>query len=140
GVDGQLSEGKLIAFLFLVTLFVAPVQAATEVLNEAQNAIAGWRRVIEVLDLPTDVADPGEAGRDLPPGPIGVRFAHVHFAYPGGPEVLTDVDLEIAPQTRVAIVGETGSGKTTFAKLLTRLMDPVRGQVLLSGVPLLDVR
>jgi putative ABC transport system ATP-binding protein len=140
GVGGHLTEGKLVAFLFLVTLFIAPVQAATEVLNEAQNAIAGWRRVIEVLDTPTDVADPGTAGRDLPPGPIGVRFEHVHFAYPGGPEVLTDVDLAIEPQTRVAIVGETGSGKTTFAKLLTRLMDPTSGRVLLSGVPLLDVR
>jgi putative ABC transport system ATP-binding protein len=140
GVGGHLTEGKVVAFLFLVTLFIAPVQAATEVLNEAQNAIAGWRRVIEVLDTPTDVADPGAAGRDLPPGPIGVRFEHVHFAYPGGPEVLTDVDLAIEPQTRVAIVGETGSGKTTFAKLLTRLMDPTGGRVLLSGVPLLDVR
>ncbi|MFL6137614.1 MAG: ABC transporter ATP-binding protein [Frankiaceae bacterium] len=140
GIGGHVTEGELIAFLFLVTLFVAPVQAATEVLNEAQNAIAGWRRVIEVLDMPTDVADPAERGRDLPPGPVGVRFEHVHFAYPGGPEVLTDVDLEIAPRTRVAIVGETGSGKTTFAKLLTRLMDPVSGRVLLSGVPLTDVR
>ena len=50
--------------------------------------------------------------------------------------MLHDVDLEIAPRTRVAVVGETGSGKTTFAKLLTRLMDPTRGRVLLSGVPL----
>jgi ATP-binding cassette, subfamily B, bacterial len=140
GIGGHLTEGKVVAFLFLVTLFIAPVQAGTEVLNEAQNAVAGWRRVIEVLDTPTDVADPGPAGRDLPPGPISVRFEHVHFAYPGGPEVLTDVDLEVAPQTRVAIVGETGSGKTTFAKLLTRLMDPTRGHVLLSDVPLHDVR
>jgi len=64
----------------------------------------------------------------------------VHFAYPGGPEVLTDVDLTIPAQTRVAVVGETGGGKTTFAKLLTRLMDPGRGEVRLSGVPLTDVR
>jgi ATP-binding cassette subfamily B protein len=140
GLDGQLTVGELTAFLFLVALFVQPVQISTEVLNEAQNAIAGWRRVLGVLDTEPDVADPGERGRDLPPGPMSVRFSHVHFAYPGGPEVLTDVDLEIAPQTRVAVVGETGSGKTTFAKLLTRLMDPARGEVLLSGVPLRDVR
>ncbi len=63
----------------------------------------------------------------------------MHFAYPGGPEVLTDIDLTIAPQTRVAVVGETGSGKTTFAKLLTRLMDPTSGDLLLSGVPLRKV-
>ena len=69
-----------------------------------------------------------------------MRFEHVHFAYPAGPEVLTDVDLTIPAQTRVAVVGETGSGKTTFAKLLTRLMDPTSGAVLLSGVPLTEVR
>jgi ATP-binding cassette subfamily B protein len=140
GVDGHLTVGQLTAFLFLATLFVQPVQIATEVLNEAQNAIAGWRRVLDVLDQQPDVADPGDGGRDLPHGPIDVRFEHVHFAYPGGPEVLTDVDLAITAQTRVAVVGETGSGKTTFAKLLTRLMDPTTGRVLLSGVPLTSVR
>ena len=140
GLHGQLTAGKLVAFLFLVTLFVSPVQAATETLNDAQNAVAGWGRVIEILDTPTDVADPGPEGQDLPAGPLDVAFDHVHFAYPGGPEVLSDVDLRIAACTRVAIVGETGSGKTTFAKLLTRLMDPVSGAVLLGGVPLRDVR
>ncbi|MBA3618212.1 MAG: ABC transporter ATP-binding protein/permease [Actinomycetota bacterium] len=140
GVGGDISLGKLLAFLFLVTLFVQPVQVGTEVLNEAQNAIAGWRRVLAVLDARPDVPDPEERGVDLPRGPIDVRFSHVSFAYPGGPEVLHDVDLAIAPQSRVAVVGETGSGKTTFAKLLTRLMDPTRGQVLVDGVPLPDVR
>ncbi|RLP86501.1 ABC transporter ATP-binding protein, partial [Micromonospora sp. BL4] len=62
GVDGTLSIGQLTAFLFLVTLFIQPVQIATEVLNEAQNAIAGWRRVLDVLDVAPDVADPGEQG------------------------------------------------------------------------------
>jgi ATP-binding cassette, subfamily B, bacterial len=138
GVDGQVTVGQLVGFLFLVTLFVQPVQIATEVLNEAQNAIAGLRRVLAVLDTPTDVADP-EPGRELPAGPVSVLFDGVSYAYPGGPEVLHDVRLEIAPRTRVAVVGETGSGKTTFAKLLTRLMDPTRGRVLLSGVPLDEV-
>jgi putative ABC transport system ATP-binding protein len=137
--SGHLSVGRLVGYLFLVTLFVQPMQVATEVLNEAQNAVAGLRRVLGVLDTPTDVADP-QPGRDLPAGPLGVRFDHVRYAYPGGPDVLHDVDLEIAPQTRVAVVGETGSGKTTFAKLLTRLMDPTGGRVLLSGVPLDEVR
>ena len=133
--SGSLSLGRLVGFLFLVTLFVQPVQVATEVLNEAQNAIAGMRRVLAVLDTPTDVGDP-VPGVELPAGPLSVTFEHVHFAYPGGPDVLHDVDLTLTAQTRVAVVGETGSGKTTFAKLLTRLMDPTRGRVLLSGVPL----
>ena len=135
GTTGHLTVGRLIGFLFLVTLFVQPVQVATEVLNEAQNAVAGMRRVLGVLDTPTDVGDP-QPGRVLPSGPVAVRFEHVSFAYPGGPDVLHDVDLTLTAQTRVAVVGETGSGKTTFAKLLTRLMDPTRGRVLLSGVPI----
>ena len=140
GVAGSLTVGQLTAFLFLVTLFIQPVQVATEVINEAQNAVAGWRRVLDVLDTAPDVADPGEQGVELPPGPIDIRFVNVCFAYPGGPQVLSDVNLDIPAQTRVAVVGETGGGKTTLAKLLTRLMDPTAGTVLLSGVPLQRVR
>jgi ATP-binding cassette, subfamily B, bacterial len=170
GVDDVITVGELTAFLFLVTLFIQPVQIATEVLNEAQNAIAGWRRVLDVLDVAPDVADPGERGVDLPGGPIDIRFAEVNYAYPVaagkdvagngngrsredaatrvaaapalalGPPVLSDVTLDIPAKTRVAVVGETGSGKTTFAKLLTRLMDPTRGRIVLSGVPLDQVR
>jgi putative ABC transport system ATP-binding protein len=142
GLGGHITAGTLVAFLFLVTLFVAPVQTASEVLNEAQNAVAGFRRVLDVLDTEPDIRDPAldGHGRALPDGPLAVRFDHVSFRYaPGARKALDDVDLEIAPRTRVAIVGETGSGKTTFAKLVTRLMDPVEGRVLLSGTPLSDV-
>ncbi|MEU1721023.1 ABC transporter ATP-binding protein [Nonomuraea sp. NPDC005692] len=140
GVSGDITAGKLVAFLFLVTLFVSPLQTATEVLNEAQNAVAGYRRILGVLDTPPDVADPGEKGVQLPRGPISVAFENVHFSYPGGPPVLREVSLEIPPRSRVAVVGETGSGKTTFAKLLTRLMDPVGGRVTVDGHDLRDVR
>jgi ABC-type multidrug transport system fused ATPase/permease subunit len=140
GVGGRLELGELVAFLFLVTLFVQPVQIATEVLNEAQNAVSGWRRVLDVLDEQPDVADPAHDGVDLPSGALDLTFEHVSFNYPDGPRVLHDVDLEIPAKTKVAVVGETGSGKTTFAKLLTRLMDPTEGRVLLSGVDLATVR
>jgi putative ABC transport system ATP-binding protein len=136
GVDGDLTLGRLLAILFLVQLFTFPVQMATEVLNELQNAAAGWRRVLAVLDTPADVADPGDGGVHLPRGPIDVRFEDVGYAYPGGPPVLTGVTLSIPARARVAVVGETGSGKTTLAKLLTRLMDPTSGRVLLDGTPL----
>ncbi|MCY7372394.1 MAG: ABC transporter ATP-binding protein/permease [Spirochaetaceae bacterium] len=139
GIDGDLTIGELLAFLFLVTLFVGPVQIGTEVLSEAQNAIAGWRRVLGVLDTPADVSDPGVEGRTLDRGPIDVLFEDVSFAYPGGPTVLADVNAALAPRSRVAVVGETGSGKTTFAKLLTRLMDPAQGRVLVDGVDLRDL-
>jgi ATP-binding cassette subfamily B protein len=140
GLDGSLTVGKLTAFLFLVTLFIQPVQIATDVLNDAQNAVAGWRRVLDVLDLEPDVADPDEQGVVLPVGPLSVAFRDVSFHYPGGPTVLAGVDLVIPARTKVAVVGETGSGKTTFAKLLTRLMDPAAGEVLLGGTPLTSVR
>jgi len=156
GLGGGLTSGQLVAFLFLVTLFVGPVQVATEVLDQAQTAIAGWRRVLAVLDTEPDVADPARragGGITIPAGPIAVRFDHVDFAYParaagrdageGGatsPLVLDDIDLEIPARTRLAIVGQTGSGKTTLAKVLTRLMDPTAGTVLLNGIPLRDVR
>ncbi|MGY1838528.1 MULTISPECIES: ABC transporter ATP-binding protein [unclassified Modestobacter] len=144
GIAGDISAGTLVAFLFLVTLFVAPVQTASEVLNEAQNAVAGFRRVLDVLDTEPDVRDPAATdpghGRALPPGSLDVRFDHVSFAYaPGARKALDDVDLTIPARTRVAIVGETGSGKTTFAKLVTRLMDPTEGRVLVGGVPLDEV-
>jgi ATP-binding cassette, subfamily B, bacterial len=135
-VRGQVTLGELLAFLFLVNLFTQPVLMATEILNELQNAVAGWRRVIGVIDTPADVSDPGVGGVHQPRGPITVHFEDVSYAYPGGEPVLRDVDLRIAPHTRVAIVGETGSGKTTMAKLLTRLMDPTEGRVLLDGVDL----
>lgn len=139
GLDGGLTAGQLIAFLFLMTLFIQPMMMATEIFNEAQNAIAGWRRVLGVLDTVPDIADPGEAGRVLPRGPVRVSFDGVTYSYPEGPVVLDDVDVEITPGTRVAVVGETGSGKTTFVKLLTRLMDPAQGTVRLDGVDLREV-
>jgi ATP-binding cassette, subfamily B, bacterial len=138
GLAGDITAGTLIAFLFLVTLFVAPVQTASEVLNEAQNAVAGFRRVLDILDTEPDVRDPAVAdpasALALPEGPLGVRFERVTFRYsPTARNALDGVDLTIAPRTRVAIVGETGSGKTTFAKLVTRLMDPSEGRVLLGS-------
>ncbi len=139
-VDGRLTLGELLAFLFLVNLFTMPVQQATEILNEMQNAVAGWRRVIGIIDTPADVSDPAEEGVELPRGPITVQFSGVGFAYPGGEPVLHDIDLTIAPRSRVAIVGETGSGKSTLAKLLTRLMDPTSGRVLLDGTELRRIR
>ncbi|MGW4641162.1 ABC transporter ATP-binding protein [Sphaerisporangium sp. NPDC004334] len=140
GVGGTISAGRLVAFLFLITLFISPLQTATEVLNDAQNAVAGWRRVLGVLDTPADVADPADKGAVLPRGPITVSFQDVGFHYPDGPQVLHEVSVEIGPRTRVAVVGETGSGKTTFAKLLTRLMDPTSGRILVDGADLRKVR
>jgi ATP-binding cassette, subfamily B, bacterial len=138
GVGGGLSAGELVAFLFLVQLFTGPVQMATEILNELQNAVAGWRRVIAVIETPVQVAEkPGAATQER--GPAHVTLRDVRFAYPNGPEVLHGVTLDLPPRTKVAVVGQTGSGKTTIAKLVTRLMDPTAGAVELDGVDLRDL-
>ncbi|SKC70572.1 ABC transporter ATP-binding protein [Krasilnikoviella flava] len=135
GVGGGLTAGQVVAFLFLVQLFTGPVQQATEILNELQNAVAGWRRVLAVLETPVDVAEADDATAS-PRGPAAVTLRGVRFAYPDGPEVLHGVDLELPARRKVAVVGRTGSGKTTVAKLVARLMDPTAGQVLLDGVDL----
>jgi putative ABC transport system ATP-binding protein len=144
--QGSTTVGTVVAFLFLVQLFVQPVQIMGEAVNEAQTAVAGWRRVLDILDIAPDVADPGLDGVDLPHEAVGVHFERVTFRYPqsGQPAAdataspaLRDTTIEIRPEQRVAIVGETGSGKTTFAKLLSRLMDPTEGRVLIGNV---DVR
>lgn len=144
--QGSTTVGTVVAFLFLVQLFVQPVQIMGEAVNEAQTAVAGWRRVLDILDIAPDVADPGPDGVDLPHEAVGVHFERVIFRYPqsGQPAAgataspaLRDTTIEIPPEQRVAIVGETGSGKTTFAKLLSRLMDPTEGRVLIGNV---DVR
>ena len=140
GFAGEITAGEVIAFAFLVSLFVMPVQMGTQILTEAQNAIAGWRRVIGILETPADLVDPGPDGQVLPRGPIDVEFSRVTFAYPGGPDVLHDIDMRIESGTRIAIVGETGSGKSTFAKLLTRLMDPRAGAVRLDGMDLREIQ
>ena len=139
GFAGDITAGTVLAFAFLVSLFVGPVQMGTQILTDAQNAIASWRRVIGILETPADLVDPGPDGATLPHEPVDVRFRDVLFAYPGGPPVLRDIDLEIAAGTRVAVVGETGSGKSTIAKLLTRLMDPTEGAVLLDGIDVREV-
>jgi len=83
GIAGHhISAGTVLAFAFLVTLFVGPVQIGTQVLTDAQNALAGWRRVIGILDTPADLVDPGADGVELRRGAVPVAFRHVDFSYP----------------------------------------------------------
>ncbi|MEZ0493781.1 ABC transporter ATP-binding protein [Kineococcus sp. TBRC 1896] len=139
GIDGDITLGRLLAFLFLAQLWVGPVQAATEVLNELQNALAGWRRVVDLIDTPVSVPEPADP-RELPRGPVDVRVQDVAYSYPGSATVvLAGVTLHFPAGSRTAVVGETGSGKTTLSRLITRLVDPVAGQVLLSGVDARDL-
>lgn len=138
GVGGGVSAGVLLAFLFLVNLLIGPVQTIVEILDFAQSAASGLRRIIEALDAPVEIVEP-VAPVALPGGNLSIEFENVTYRYPTGPEVLSKVNATIGSGRRVAVVGETGSGKTTFGKLLVRLLDPVEGTVRIGGVDLRDV-
>lgn len=138
GPDEGITVGVLLAFLFLVNLLIAPIQTLVEILDFAQSAASGLRRIVDTLDAPVEIPE-AEDPVALPPGILDVRFSDIGFAYPGGPEVLSDVTVALPAGSRVAVVGATGSGKTTFAKLLVRLLDPDRGAVLIGGCDLRQV-
>lgn len=139
GVNLGTSAGTLIAFLLLANLLIEPLQILVETLEFAQSAASGLRRVVEVLEGEVEVRDPVDP-QNLRDGGLSVRFDEVHYAYPGGADVLRDVSVNIAVGSRIAVVGETGSGKTTFAKLLVRLIDPTAGSIRIGGVPAQRIR
>lgn len=139
----DLSVGDFVALLFLTTLLHAPVGELGETLNQAQEAIAGWRKILDLLDQEVGVREPNAGSvLPLPSGPVAVDAESVWFAYGSDDPaaspvpVLRDVTTHIPAGANVAIVGATGSGKTTFAKLLCRLADPTDGLLRLNGVPL----
>ena len=132
--DGVVTLGTVAAFvLYLANLF-EPVQQLSQLFNTLQSAGAALRKLYDLLDTPVEVAEhPGAV--DLPRrGAIEVD--RVSFAYGDGPEVLSDVSLAVAPGERIALVGPTGAGKSTLAKLIARLYDPTSGSVSLGGVDL----
>lgn len=134
-----LSAGELVAFVFLVNLFLQPVAEFTDIVDQTQTAVAGWRRILDLLDTDIDLPDP-VPGVTLPPDPPAMRIDHVSFRYrETGELVLADVSADIPAGATVALVGATGSGKTTLAKLLARLADPTEGRILVGGVDLRDV-
>ena len=131
--------GTLVAFTTLQTRLFFPVQSLLSVSVDVRSSLALFERVFEYLDLPVEVQEHTEA-RSLDRSSMSgeVRFEHVGFAYESdGPFALEDIDLEVPPGTTLALVGETGSGKTTLAYLLARLYDTTGGRVAIDGV---DVR
>ena len=136
--DLGLEVGELVAFLFLVNLLLQPIAQLGEVLDQTQTALAGWWKVLRVLDVPVEVVESSE-GTAPTAGPLEVELEGIGFSYRTGPPVLRDVSFTIPAESVVAVVGETGSGKTTCARLLTRLADPTEGVVRVGGVDLREV-
>jgi ATP-binding cassette subfamily B protein len=135
---GRLSVGEFFAFNLYVMMLVLPLRMLGMWIGQAQRATASGERIFEVLDEVEDVPDaPGAV--DLPPGRGRICFEQASFAYDDGRPVLDDVELEIEPGRTVALIGHTGSGKTTLASLVPRFYDVTGGRVTIDGVDVRDV-
>ncbi len=132
GPDWGLTFGRVTAFLFLADAFLHVFTDLPEIYSETQTAIAGWRKVLAVLDLPVEIVEP-TPGVELPSGALSVHAVDVEYAYREGGRVLHGISLDIDAGEHVAIVGETGCGKTTFVKLVSRLADPDAGRIQVGG-------
>jgi len=135
-IDGSMTLGAFSAFYLLLAMLVMPLRMLGMWIGQAQRAVAAGERIFEILDEPEEVSDPTDA-TPLPPGPGEVTFEGVSFGYDPERPVIEDVDLHIAAGRTVALIGPTGSGKTTLAALVPRFYDTTRGRVLVDGV---DVR
>ena len=135
-ISGSLSLGAFSAFYLLLAMLVLPLRMLGMWIGQAQRAVASGERIFEVLDEPEEVADAADAV-PLPDGPGEIVFEDVSFGYDPARPVLEGVDLRIAAGRTVALIGPTGSGKTTLATLVPRFYDATRGRVLVDGV---DVR
>jgi putative ABC transport system ATP-binding protein len=138
GPGWHLDLGELIAFIFLVNLLLTPIAELSEILDQTQTAIAGWRKILGVLATIVDVVEPND-GAVLPTGALAVDVDDLWFSYRDGEPVLRGIDLHLPAGANVAVVGETGSGKTTLAKLLCRLADPTSGTIRVGGTDLAAV-
>ncbi len=134
--QGTVTIGTVTFFVLTLSNLFEPVQQLSQLFNTVQSAGAGLAKVYEVLDTPVDVAE-RQAAVDLP-GEGELVVSGVSFAYGDGPTVLRSVDLTISVGERLALVGPTGAGKSTLAKLVARLYDPTEGTVTFGGVDLRD--
>ncbi len=131
-MNGEMRPGALVVFLVYVKRAFRPAQDFAKYTARLAKAAAAGERVISVLELTPDVQDlPDAEPIGVPKGHI--RFDHVTFGYESGDLVLNDIDLDIAAGANVAIVGPSGTGKSTLAALILRLYDPLEGRVLIDG-------
>jgi ATP-binding cassette subfamily B protein len=137
-IDGLITIGTVTFFVLTLNNLFDPVQQLSQLFNTVQSAGAGLNKLYELLDTPVDVVE-RKGAVDLPErGEIVVRDVSFAYASAPGERVLQDVSLTIAPGERLALVGPTGAGKSTLAKLVARLYDPVEGSVTFAGIDLRD--
>ncbi|WP_203824104.1 ABC transporter ATP-binding protein [Actinoplanes palleronii] len=135
--SGAIGVADVVSVAFLFTVLAFPVRAIGWVVGELPRSVAGWDRVRAVLDAEGDLA---YGDGSLPgAGPAELRFDQVRFSYGEGPQILHDVSFTVPSGRTVALVGATGSGKSTIASLAVRLVDPESGSIGIDGVKLPDL-
>ena len=137
--DGSITIGTLFAFIGYLTNFFDPVQQLSQFYNTFLAAVAALDKIIDVMDEEPEVLDAPNAG-ELTRIEGHVRFEEVRFTYGRGSEVLHGIELDVPAGTTVALVGHTGAGKSTIAKLLARFYDPTEGRITIDGHDLRDVK
>jgi ATP-binding cassette subfamily B protein len=137
-IEGDVTVGVLVAFIAALNNFFDPIQSLSQLYTTYQAGMAALDKIFELLDEEPDLTDrPGAMAFDRIRGEID--FENVTFSYGSGAVALADVDLHVPPGQTVALVGATGAGKSTFAKLVARFYDPTEGRVLVDGHDLRDV-
>jgi ATP-binding cassette subfamily B protein len=135
---GSMTIGAFVAFNVYVTMLVTPLRSLGMWIGQAQRATAAGERIFQIMDEPEEIAERPDA-RELPPGPGRVRFEGVSFEYIPGQPVLDRVELDVRAGRTVALIGHTGSGKTTLTALVPRFYDVTAGRVTVDGVDVRDV-
>lgn len=134
---GNLSPGELSMLFISLAMMLDPLRKLATVNNQVQASVASAERVFEFIDWKPDVVESPDA-KALVPLEVALRFEDVHFAYDGTAEVLHGVDFEVKKGEMVALVGFSGAGKSTIAKLITRFYDPVKGRITIDGTDIRD--
>jgi len=136
-LNGHMDVGIMVAFIFYVQRFFDPIRTVSQQYTMMQRAMAASHRILEVLDVPVEIKDKPDAAELREAGAIELR--NVTFGYKSGQKVLRDLSFSVAPRQVVALVGPTGSGKTSIASLIHRFYDVWEGQVLIGGQDVRDV-
>jgi ABC-type multidrug transport system fused ATPase/permease subunit len=136
---GTLDIKTFLFFNVLVVMLVMPLRMLGMWVGQSQRATASGERIFEIMDEAEEISDRPDAG-EMPPGDGRVRYEHVSFEYAPNRLVLQDIDLELEPGRTVALIGHTGSGKTTLASLVPRFYDATKGRITIDGVDIRDVK
>jgi ATP-binding cassette subfamily B protein len=137
--SGELSVGGFVAFNLYLGMLVTPLRSLGMWIGQSQRATASGERIFEIMDEPEEIADAPDAV-ELPRGRGEVRFEDVGFEYLEGHPVLEGATLDVAPGRTVALIGQTGAGKTTLTSLVPRFYDVTAGRVLVDGADVRDVK